>query len=99
MTELKFVSMGHGHVICANKIWAVVRTDTAQSKRLIRNAKLEGSYFDWTARRPMKSILLLDDGSIIGSCFSVTTIYNRLCEACNYEVSKDEKLLEEENEN
>ena len=98
MTALKFISMGHGHVVCANKIWAVIRNDTAQSKRIIKKAKQEGSYYDWTARRPMKSIVLMDDSSVIGSCFSVSTIYNRLCEACNYEPAKDEKLSEEENE-
>lgn len=97
-TPLRFVSLGHGHVACANNIWAVVRTDTAQNRRLLRKAKEQGLYLDWTARRPMKALVLLDNGQVIGSCFSVTTIFHRLSEACGYG-HPDAIYTEEDSEN
>lgn len=96
IAPLRFVSLGHGHIACANNIWAVVRNNTAQNRRLLAAAKAESRFMDWTAHRPIKSLVLLDNGLVIGSSFSVAAIFGRLNRACGYDVAKDISLAEED---
>lgn len=98
ISPLRFVSLGHGHVACANNIWAVVKIKTAQNRRILARAKAEDRFLDWTAHKPLKALVLMDNGSVIGSSFSVATIFGRLNKACEYDVAKDMKLLEEDEE-
>lgn len=95
ISPLRFVSLGHGHVACANNIWAVVRINTAQNRRLLAAAKAEGRFLDWTAHKPIKALVLMDNGIVIGSSFSVSAIFGRLNKACEYDVANDLKLAEE----
>ena len=98
ISPLRFVSLGHGHVACANNIWAVVKIKTAQNRRILARAKAEDRFLDWTAHKPLKALVLMDNGSVIGSSFSVATIFGRLNKACEYDVAKDLKLLDEDEE-
>ena len=98
ISTLRFVSLGHGHVACANNIWAVVKINTAQNRRILARAKAEDRYLDWTAHKPMKALVLMDNGSVIGSSFSVATIFGRLNKACEYDVTRDLKLAEEDDD-
>lgn len=98
ISPLRFVSLGHGHVACANNIWAVVKIKTAQNRRILARAKAEDRFLDWTAHKPLKALVLMDNGSVIGSSFSVATIFGRLNKACEYDVAKNMKLLEEDEE-
>lgn len=96
ISTLRFVSLGYGHVVCANRIYCVVRVDTAQNRRILKCAKTEGRFMDWSAHKKIKSLILLDDATVIGSFFSVATIFSRLNKACGYDVTKDTKLMEED---
>ena len=96
ISTLRFVSLGFGHVVCANRIYCVVRVNTAQNRRILSRAKEEGRFMDWTAHKKMKSLVLLDDGTVLGSSFSVATIFSRLNKVCGYDVTKDTKLMEED---
>lgn len=97
-SQLRFVSLGFDHVVCANRVWAVVQPNRAQSKRLMARAKSEGTYLDWTCTKKMKALVLLDNGYVIGSPFSVSTIYGRLRRSTEYEVETDTRLKDEEYE-
>lgn len=74
----------------------MVRVDTAQSKRIITEAKERGLYLDWTTRKKTKSLILFDNGHVAGSFLSVATVLKRLNESCAYDVSADKKLLDED---
>ena len=80
-TVVRFVSLGFGTVTQVNMIFGVMRVNTAQAQRLLREAKEENRYLDWTSRRPTKTILLMTNGMVIGSPFRVDTIYSRLVRA------------------
>lgn len=81
--------MGFGTVCQCNMIWAVMRVGSAQSQRILREAKAEDRFMDWTARRPMKSIVLLTNNIVIASPFAVTTVYNRIRRATETNTSMD----------
>ena len=78
MTDLRFVSLGFGNICQANEIWAVMRIGSAQSRRIIADAKADDRFFDWTGKRAMKSIILLKNGMVCSSPFAAATLYKRL---------------------
>ena len=80
-SDIRFVSLGFGHVAQCNMIWGAARKGTAQSQRLMNKAKKEGKYLDWTATRALKSLIFLTNGYVIGSPFNVSTVYARLRKA------------------
>lgn len=77
-TQLRFTPIGFGHAVCANKVYMVINPKTTQSKRIVRLAKQEGRFLTANQRRAVKSILLMDDGQVIGTPFHPTTMITRL---------------------
>lgn len=78
MSPLKFIHVGMGNIACANRIISIIKPDTACGKRYMKNAKTNGSYIDATLNRTVKSLVLLDDGSVMGSAISTMTLLKRL---------------------
>ena len=78
LTQLRFLNLGFGHAVCANKIFFITKVDTKQSGRIIKEAKQNGKWFDATCRRPLKSILIMDDGTVVGCFLTPGTVFNRL---------------------
>lgn len=101
-TELRFLNLGKGHVICANNIWAVIRPKSAQNTRILREAKADGRFIDWTSHKPLRSIIMLDNGKVIGCQYSVATVYQRLIKLVQFdtmnEMAQEAQLEEEEEE-
>lgn len=96
-TELKFVHVGMGNVVCANRVMAMIRPHTECGKRILKTAKNSGSYIDACLARPMKTLILLDDGGVLGSAITAKTLMKRFNghEESNIDIEEDE---EEENE-
>lgn len=92
-TECRFMSLGYGHLTQVNMIWAVSKLGSAQVSRLLAQAKAEERFLDWTSRRPMKTLVFLTNGMVIGSPFSVTTLYQRLRKATEQRVIVDQDTL------
>ena len=87
------MSLGYGHLTQVNMIWAVSKLGSAQVSRLLAQAKAEERFLDWTSRRPMKTLVFLTNGMVIGSPFSVTTLYQRLRQATEQRVIVDQDTL------
>lgn len=85
MTPLKFISVGIGHIICANRVIAVIRHDTACGTRIMEQAKKSKKIINANVGRKIRSLVLIDDGSVIVSCVSLRTMLRRL----NSEISSD----------
>ena len=66
-------------------------------RRYSRNAKEASRYIDATMGKGLKSLLLLDDGSVMGSLITTKTLLKRLnAVESSDDIEEDE---EEENEN
>lgn len=85
--------MGFGSILQANMVWGVIRQGTAQAARITKEAKEEGRFLDLTARRPVKSVVLLTNNVIVASPFSVGTVLTRLRKATEtyYTIDKNEE--------
>lgn len=91
MADLVFVPLGDGNTLCANNINAVIPLKTAQSRRILQRAKKEDTFLDWTGARKLKTLLLLNDGTVVGSFFSATTVFKRLSKATGHSVDDVEE--------
>lgn len=78
LVQLHFCAIGFGHAVCANKVYMILAPNTNQAKRMVQEAKREGKWLDATHRRPIKSLILMDDSKLIGCAFSPKTILARL---------------------
>lgn len=77
MTELKFTHVGMGNVVCASKIVAMIRPATQCGKRYLKTAKTNGTYIDACLGRPMKTLILMETGEVIGSAIKPRTLMKR----------------------
>lgn len=77
MTQLRFAHVGMDHVVCANRVLAIVTPQTKSSQRYTKTAKESGRYIDATVGRTIKSLLLFDDGSVLASAIKPKTLLKR----------------------
>ena len=83
----RFVNIGFGNFVNADKIVAVVSPDAAPIKRLIQSAKEEGRIIDATQGRRTKGVLVTEDTYVVLSALQPDTI-GRRCQS-------DKNILEE----
>ena len=83
----RFVNIGFGNLVNADKIVAVVSPDAAPIKRLIQSAKEEGRIIDATQGRRTKGVLVTEDTYVVLSALQPDTI-GRRCQS-------DKNILEE----
>ncbi len=75
---MKFVNIGFGNTVCAERIIAVVSPESAPVKRLVIDGKANGTVIDVSCGRKTRSVLITDSGSIILSSLQCETISQRL---------------------
>lgn len=90
-TELKFIHAGMGNMVCASRIVAMIKPTTTCGKRYLKTAKEKNTYIDCCLGRPLKTLLLLEDGRVMGSAITAKTLARR----CN---AKEEGNAIEEDE-
>ena len=78
MTPVRFISIGLDHLAQANRIIAVFSPHTATGKRYIATAKKTGFFVDASVGRKTRSLLLMDDGTLIMSAITSQTLLGRL---------------------
>ncbi len=73
----KMISIGYGNVINADKIVAAVSPDSAPVKRLVQQAKDNGSAVDATQGRRTKGVIITDTNWVILTAILPETIASR----------------------
>ncbi len=72
------MNIGFGNIVNSEKIIAVVMPDSAPAKRLIQNAKKDDRAIDATHGRKTRSVIIMENDSVIFSALLPETIYSRL---------------------
>lgn len=75
---MKFINIGFGNVVSAEKVVSVVSPDSAPIKRIIQNAKSASSLIDATYGRKCKAVIITDSDHIVLSAITPETITSRL---------------------
>lgn len=87
---MKFINIGFGNMVAAERVIAVVSPDSAPIKRLIQDAKDGGRAIDVTCGKRTRAVIITDSEHVILSAFQSETISNRLSD------EEDEDDVEEE---
>lgn len=84
---VRFVNIGFGNIINAEKIVTIVSPDGAPIKRLVQTAKEQGRIIDATQGRKTKGVIMTEDSFVVLSALQPDTIARR--------VQNDRMTLEE----
>ena len=90
---MKFINIGFGNMVAANRVVALASPDSAPIKRLIQDAKDDGRVIDVTCGRRTRAVIITDSEHVLLSAIQTETISNRLDDSMSVE---DEDLPEEE---
>ncbi|MGN0558145.1 MAG: DUF370 domain-containing protein [Acutalibacteraceae bacterium] len=74
---MKLINIGFGNMVSSSRIVAVVSPDSAPIKRMVQEAKADGSLIDATYGRRCKAVIITDSDHVVLSAVSPETIGNR----------------------
>lgn len=77
---MKFINVGFNNMIAAERIVALIGSDSAPAKRLVQDAKDTGRAIDCTSGRRTRAIIITDSDHIILSSIQTETIAQRMSE-------------------
>lgn len=75
---MKLVNIGFGNTVLADKIVAIVSPDSAPIKRMVQDAKDNGTAIDATFGRKTRAVLVMDSNHIVLSAVQAETIADRI---------------------
>ena len=75
---MQLVNIGFGNIVSADRIVAIVSTDSAPIKRMIQEAKDNKTAVDATYGRRTRAVLIMDSGHIILSAVQPETVASRI---------------------
>ena len=93
----KFINIGHGNMIAASRIVAVVSPESQPINRLVQEAKEDGRAIDVTSGKKTRAVLVADTGHVILCALMTETITARLNGTAEPAASADAE--DEENAN
>ncbi len=74
----EMVHVGFGHLVAINRVVAIVAPESAPLKRVMKEARDEGTLIDATSGRRTKSLLYLDNGMVLAAALGPETIAGRV---------------------
>lgn len=89
---MKLVNIGFGNMVNSARIITIVSPESAPIKRLIQEAKEQGSLIDATHGRRTRAVIFTDSGHIILTYLQSETVAARVND---YEEMDDEELEED----
>ena len=89
---MKFINIGFGNMVSANRIVAIAGPDSAPIKRLVQDAKEDDRVIDVSCGRRTRAVIITDSDHVILSAIQAETITNRLA---NEDNSSDDEVEEE----
>ena len=91
---MRFINVGFGNMVAAERITVLASPDSAPMKRLVQDAKDDGRAIDVTCGRRTRAIIITDSEHVVLSALQPETIANRL-----ENNTADEDTLDAENDN
>ncbi|MER3455443.1 MAG: hypothetical protein C4304_00810 [candidate division GAL15 bacterium] len=75
--EPRLINIGFGNVVAAHRIVAIVSPDSAPIKRIIQEARENGSLIDATYGRRTRAVVITDSGHVVLSAVQPETVAHR----------------------
>lgn len=90
--QARLVNIGYGTIIAVDRIIAVVSPESAPIKRIVQEAKELKNLIDATYGRRTRSVIIMDNSTVILSAVQPETITNRV----NMDIIKEKGRVNEE---
>lgn len=91
---MKFINIGFGNMVAANRVVALASPESAPIKRLVQDAKDDGRVIDVTCGRRTRAVIITDSEHVLLSAIQTETISNRLDDSMS-EAEEDDVPEEE----
>jgi len=90
--QARLVNIGYGTIIAVDRIIAVVAPESAPIKRIVQEAKELKNLIDATYGRRTRSVIIMDNSTVVLSAVQPETITNRV----NMDTIKEKGRVNEE---
>lgn len=90
--QARLVNIGYGTIIAVDRIIAVVAPESAPIKRIVQEAKELKNLIDATYGRRTRSVIIMDNSTVVLSAVQPETITNRV----NMDILKEKGRVNEE---
>jgi regulator of extracellular matrix RemA (YlzA/DUF370 family) len=87
--DIRFINIGFGNIVSANRMIAIVSPDSAPIKRIIQEARDGGRLIDATYGRRTRAVIIMDSEHVILSAVQPETVANRLDADAKLEIEED----------
>ena len=87
---MKLINIGFGNMVSANRIITIVSPESAPIKRIIQDARDNGSLIDATYGRRTRAVIVMDSGHVILSAIQPETVANRFGQSDDLEDEEEE---------
>ena len=74
---MKLINIGFGNMVSAGRLVAIVSPESAPIKRIMQDAKEQGTLIDATYGRRTRAVILTDSDHVILSALQPETVANR----------------------
>lgn len=74
---MSFINIGYGNVVNCDKVLSIVSPEAAPVKRMIQGAKDDGKAIDATCGKKTKSVLVMENHSLVLSALLPDTLASR----------------------
>ena len=74
---MKLINIGFGNMVSASRLVAIVSPESAPIKRIMQDAKEQGTLIDATYGRRTRAVILPDSDHVILSALQPETVANR----------------------
>lgn len=81
--SVKFINIGFGNVVAANRVIAIISPESAPVKRIVNDARDGGKLIDATYGRRTRAVVIMDSTHIVLCAVQPETVANR------YDVSEE----------
>lgn len=75
---MKLVNIGYGNMVSAERVLAVVSSESSPVRRMIQDARASGRLIDATLGRKTQSVLVLDSGHLVLASMEPSSVSKRL---------------------
>lgn len=75
---LRFVRISPDASICATRIVAIISTTTLRGRKVLKQAKGDGHFLDLSSKKGVSTILILDNGTVIGSPYDLNKVMRQI---------------------
>ena len=90
--QARLVNIGYGTIIAVDRIIVVVAPESAPIKRIVQEAKELKNLIDATYGRRTRSVIIMDNSTVVLSAVQPETITNRV----NMDIIKEKGRVNEE---